>query len=86
MASHAVFQDLVKEVQAGKYFSIICDETTDISTMEQLSKCVCIVDSARAIKEVFCGLHSSPKCDSEMLSTMVKSYLFSLYIPLSNCR
>ena len=37
MASHAVLQDLVKEVQAAKYFSIVCDKTTGISTMEQLS-------------------------------------------------
>ena len=37
MASHAVRRDLVKEVQAAKCFSIVCDETTDISTLEQLS-------------------------------------------------
>ena len=36
MASHAVFRDLVKEAQAAKYFSIICDKTADVSIMEQL--------------------------------------------------
>ena len=77
MASHAVLRCLVKEVQAAKYFSIICDETMDISTMEQLSVCVCYVDSAWAIKEVL-GLHVALKCDSEMLTTIVKSSLLSL--------
>ena len=34
---------------------------------------------------MFLGLHSGPKCDSEMLTTIVKSCLLSLNIPLSNC-
>ena len=50
IASHAVLQNLVKEVQAAKYFSIICDVKMDISTMEQLSMCVHYVDSAWVIK------------------------------------
>ena len=64
MASHAVLRHLVKEVQAAKYFSIICNETMDISTMKQLSICVHCIDSAWAIKEVFWGLHTMPilKC------------------------
>ena len=86
MTSHAVLRDLVKEVQVAKYFSIICDETTDVSTTEQLSICVRYVDSAWAIKEVFLGLHAAPKCDSETLTTIVKSCLLSLNLPLSNCR
>ena len=54
----------------------------DISTMEQLSICVCYVDSAWAIKEVFLGLYAAPKCDSEMLTTIVKSCLLLLNIHL----
>ena len=86
IASYAVLQDLVKEVQVAKCFSIICDETTDISTMEQLSIRVRYVDSAWAIKEVFLELHAAPKCDLETLTTIIKSCLLSLNIPLSNCR
>ena len=76
---------VVKEVQAARYFSIFCDETKNISTIEQLSVCVCYVDSAWAIEEVFLGLNAAPKCDSETLTTIVKSCLLSLNIPLSNC-
>ena len=78
MTSHAVLRDLVKEVQVAKYFFIICDETTDVSTTEQLFICVRYVDSAWAIKEVFLGLHAVMKCDSETLTTIVKSCLLSL--------
>ena len=63
MATHAVLRDLVKEVQTAKYFSIICDETMDNLTMEQLCICIHCVDLAWAIKEVFLGLHAAPKCD-----------------------
>ena len=53
MTSHVVLQDLVKKVQVAKYFSIICDETTDVSTTELQSICVHYVDSTCAIKEAF---------------------------------
>ena len=53
MASHAVLQDLVKKVQEAKYFSIIRDETTDVSIMEQLSIYVRYVDSTWAVKKVY---------------------------------
>ena len=86
IASHAVLRDLVKEVQAAKYFSIVCDETTDISTMEQLSICFRYVDSAWTIKEEILGLHTAPKCDSETLTTIVKFCLLSFNTPLSNSR
>ena len=58
----------------------------NISTMEQPSICVRYVDSAWAITEVFLALHTAPKCDSEMLTTIVKSCLLSLNLPLNNCR
>ena len=75
-----VLRDLVKEVQAAKYFSIICDETTDISTVEQLSRYVRCEDSAWAIEELFLGLHAAPNCDSGTLTTIVKFDLFTLNI------
>ena len=55
--------------------------------MDQLSILICVhyVDSAWAIKEVFLRLHAALKCDSETLTTIIKSCLLSLNIPLSNC-
>ena len=35
---------------------------------------------------MFLGLHAAPKCDSETLTTIVKSYLLSLNMLLSNYR
>ena len=54
--------------------------------MEQLSICIRYIDLALAIKEVFLGLHAVPKCDSETLTTIIKSCLLSLNTPLSNCQ
>ena len=58
----------------------------NVSTMKQLSISVCYVDSAWAIKEEFLGLHATPKCDLETLTTIIKSCPLSLNLPLSNWR
>ena len=43
MANH-VIRDVVSEIRVG-FFSIICDEYTDISNKEQLTICIRWVDS-----------------------------------------
>lgn len=35
-----ILKKLVKEVNASRYFSVLADETTDISVVEQLTICV----------------------------------------------
>lgn len=37
-------QKIVDREKLSKYFSILCDETTDINTNEQMTKCVHYID------------------------------------------
>lgn len=47
---------IVDRVKASKYYSILCDETTDISTKEQMTICVRYVDNCSfVIREDFLG-------------------------------
>ena len=48
MANH-VTRDLVSEISSG-FFSIICDEYTDISNKEQLTICIRWVDKEKPMK------------------------------------
>ena len=62
MANH-VIRDVVSQIQ-GSFFSIICDEYTDISNKEQLTICIRWVDISAetivsAIKDVLSKLQLS---------------------------
>jgi len=47
---------IINRVKASKYYSILCDETTDISTKEQMTICIRYVDtSSLIIREDFIG-------------------------------
>jgi len=41
---HVVQKKIVDRVKLSKFYSILCDETTDPSTVEQLTLCVRYVD------------------------------------------
>ena len=53
MANH-VIRDLVSEIRGG-FFSIICDEYTDISNKEQLTICIRWIDKELGAYEDFLG-------------------------------
>ena len=53
MANH-VIRDLVSEIRGG-FFSIICDEYTDISNKEQVTICIRWVDKELETHEDFLG-------------------------------
>ncbi|XP_060845680.1 zinc finger MYM-type protein 1-like [Rhopalosiphum padi] len=47
---------IVNRIKASKYYSILCDETTNISTKEQMTICIRYVDtSSSIIREDFIG-------------------------------
>jgi len=58
MANH-VTRDLLSEISSG-FFSIICDEYTDISNKEQLTICIRWVDKELEAHEDFLGFYNIP--------------------------
>ena len=63
MVNH-VIRDLVSEIRGG-FFSIICDEYTDISNKEQLTICIRWVDKELEAQEDFLGFYNIPDIDAE---------------------
>lgn len=48
-----ILKDIVVKVNAAKGFAVLADETTDISTKEQLTLCVRYIDNNNIIYECF---------------------------------
>ena len=67
MANH-VIRDLVSE-NRGDFFSIICDEYTDISNKEQLTICIRWVDKELEGHE---GFYNVPDIGAETIVSAIK--------------
>ena len=52
IGKHIIQQDLIDEIKAAKFHTLICDKVTS-SNDEVLSLCVCFVDSKKQIREEF---------------------------------
>ena len=55
-----VLRDVAARIHTSSGYSIMMDETTDISNQEQLTIVLKWVDSAFSVHEEFVGLHAVP--------------------------
>jgi hypothetical protein len=60
------------------YYSLIVDETSDISNKEQVSICLRWVDNNLMIREHFIGFYDTPSTTGEALFELVKNVLKGL--------
>uniref|UniRef100_A0A8C9JB55 Zinc finger MYM-type containing 1 n=1 Tax=Panthera tigris altaica TaxID=74533 RepID=A0A8C9JB55_PANTA len=81
-----ILQDIVNEINVSPAFSIICDETTDSATKEQLSICVRYpqkMSKAVLIKERFLGFIDVEEMTGTDLHRTIKTYLQQIGVDLS---
>ena len=71
---------------AGKQFSIMVDETTDVSNTEQLVFCLRYVDDQLITHEEFIGLHSLDSTTAQSITHTIEDILLRLSLQLENCR
>ena len=84
MANH-VIRDLVLEIRGG-FFSIICDEYTDVSNKEQLTICIRWVDKELEAHEDFLRFFNVLDIGAETIVSAIKDVLLKLQLSLVNCR
>ena len=84
MVNH-VIRDLVSEIRGG-FFSVICDEYTDISNKEQLTTCIQWVDKELEAHKDFLGFYNVPNISAETIVSAIKDVLVKLQLSLVNCR
>ena len=73
-----IMSELIANVKAAGFFSIVIDETQDISGKEQCAIVLRYVDEEYIIHEDLIGLFLADKCDAESLTEIIKTVLLSL--------
>ena len=77
-----VQREIVADV-SGRWFTIMVDETTDLSNKEQMVFCVRYVDSNLEVHEEFIGLEST---SAESIVRTIRDVLLRLNLRIENCR
>ena len=74
------------EIREATVYSIIADETTDVSHKEQLCVSIRWVDNNFKIEETPIELINVPKTDSETIAALIQDCLVRHALPISQCR
>ena len=70
---------------SGKLFSIMVDETSDISNTEQLVFCLRCVDEDLTTHEEFIGLYDMDSTTAENITRVIQDILLRLLLQMSSC-
>ena len=85
MSSHVVRAKL-SIIREGKFFSIMADERTDVSNIEQLFFCTRSVDDDLNVSEDFMGFYELKNIKSEPTVNAIKDILLRSHLSLGHCR
>ena len=74
-----MLRDILGDIKKAKYFTIMADETADISNQEQLVICLRWVDEALQPQESFVGLYPLERTSANDIVLALKVYLSSIF-------
>ena len=77
---------IIGEIKKAKYYSLLCDEVTDVSMKEQLSIVIWFVDSNCDIKEEFLDFVYTDRTTGAVLASKLMETLIKYGIDLQDCR
>ena len=83
--SHFIQREIADAV-SGQWFTIMVDETTDQSNLEQMVFCLRYVDCNLNVHEEFVGLYSLESTSADSIVSTVKDILLRINLSLKNCR
>ena len=86
LMGNTVLHKLLSNIREACWFTIIADETHDISNHDQLAIAIRWVGSTYDIHEYFIGLVHVPSSTSATLTVAIKDILIRCILPLNNCR
>ena len=84
--AQAVLRNTLASIHEAAYYSILADETRDLSNLEQLTICIRWVDDHYAIHEDFLGLMQLPNITAHVILTALKDVLVRCNLSLARCR
>ena len=84
--SNQVLRKKIADVKNSNFYSIMCDEYTDMSNKEHLSVYVRWVDSELNVSEDFLGYYEIPNIKSNTIVSAIKDALLRFDLPLNDFR
>lgn len=81
-----VTNSIIKDIQMAGLYSILIDETQDLSRHEQVSFIIRYVDSNLNPHEVFIGFFRTARTDGESLTNLIKEVLNNFNLRIEDCR
>ena len=85
ISGNTILRQLLQEIQAADWFSLIADEATDVSHNEQMCIAVRWVDSSYTIHEAALGLVQLPDTKALTLFGIIKDVLVRCSLPITDC-
>lgn len=86
MLFHHILRQLLLEIRANTYFSILLDETTDFSRNEQVSFCIRCVDPNLEVHEFFLGFYNTSSTTGKTLFDIVQDIFMRYQLEFCNLR
>ena len=83
---NTLLRQLLMKMRAVKWFSVMADETKDVSNNEQVSIVFWWVDTDYVIHEDFIGMVHVPDTKLSTLTAVIEDILIRCVLPLDNCR
>ena len=83
MALH-ILRDITADV-SGKWFTLMVDETTDMSNTEQMVVCLRFVDNNLEVYEEVVGLYSLESTSAETIVSTIKDILLRMNLRMDMC-
>ena len=81
-----VLREIPSDIRNAEFFSILVDETTDVSNKTQLVLCIRWVDDDLNVFEDFIGLYKLDETNSNAITSVIKDALTRMNLSLNRCR
>ena len=81
-----VLREIAKNIQDAVIYTVLADETADVSNNEQLVLCIHWVDDNINVHEEFIGFHSMPGTTVDEIVFVIKDMLLRMNLSLENAR
>ena len=84
--AQTILHGIVKQIQSSIYFSLMVDETTDVSNREQVVLVFRWIAEDLTVHEDFFGLYQTDTIDAKALVYLIKDTLLRMNLSLEHCR
>ncbi|KAJ8028305.1 Zinc finger MYM-type protein 1 [Holothuria leucospilota] len=81
-----VLRDIVNDIKGSDIYSIMADETADVSNTEQLVLCLRWVTDELTVHEDFIGMHPLNNTSADHITSIIKDVLLRLNLHIKNAR